>query len=85
MPKKGLANNRKKLRRDERKIADLMKQYEDKKSENPELQETYSKVETSFNQMLNLIAPQWQEIDIGTQAFFQSSLLQLLDFYLKSS
>lgn len=81
--KRGLANNREKLRRYEADIIVLLEDYETRKSENPALQEAYSEIEASFNQMLCLINPQWQEMDIGAQAYFQSGLLKLLDFYLK--
>ncbi|MBI4008732.1 hypothetical protein HY357_00710 [Candidatus Roizmanbacteria bacterium] len=82
--KRGLANNRKRLRKYEKEISNLLKQYEARKSKNPALLDAYGEVETSFNQMLVLIAPNRQEMEIGAQASFQSDLLKLINFYLKS-
>ena len=80
--RKGLANNRKKLRRYNAKKTALVKDYGKRKSANPALQTAYIEVEAEFTRMFDLIAHQQQKMDLLTQAAYQMHLLKLLDYYL---
>lgn len=79
-----LANDRKKLRSYQADRTALLEEYKKRKSKNLALQEACNESETTFNQMLDLINPQWQGMDMDVQASFHSVLLRLLDFYSKS-
>ena len=82
--KRSLNANRIKLKRYQRTRNALISQYDDRKLENQSIQAEYDETEICIDQMLEIIAPQWLEMDLGTKASYQSVLLQLLDFYLLS-
>ncbi|OGK13728.1 hypothetical protein A2861_03490 [Candidatus Roizmanbacteria bacterium RIFCSPHIGHO2_01_FULL_38_15] len=77
----GLEEIKNELLKDEEEMERIRSEVEEGTASDTELNESYSDIEVVFVGLLHQITPKGEDVDLRGKAFFQSSLLGLMEFY----